>query len=77
MTICVSPNLAFLGLVLVQSLASCSSFRCFLEDVQSQALSTMEEDEDLPLLVSLADILEGNGEVYLSSVLTYVGLLCC
>ncbi|XP_010680307.1 ubiquitin carboxyl-terminal hydrolase 27 isoform X2 [Beta vulgaris subsp. vulgaris] len=50
-------NNCFLNVVL-QSLASCSSFRCFLEDVQSQALSTMEEDEDLPLLVSLADILE-------------------
>ncbi|XP_057542213.1 ubiquitin carboxyl-terminal hydrolase 27 isoform X2 [Amaranthus tricolor] len=51
-------NNCFLNVVL-QSLASCSSFRCFLEDVKSlQTSYRVEQDEDFPLLVSLADLLE-------------------
>uniref|UniRef100_A0A803ND35 ubiquitinyl hydrolase 1 n=1 Tax=Chenopodium quinoa TaxID=63459 RepID=A0A803ND35_CHEQI len=43
----------------LQALASCSSFRCFLEDVQnSQAVSIVEQANDLPLLESLAALLE-------------------
>ncbi|CAO2827941.1 unnamed protein product [Amaranthus hypochondriacus] len=51
-------NNCFLNVVL-QSLASCSSFRCFLEDVKTlQTSYRVEQDEDFPLLVSLADLLE-------------------
>ncbi|KNA02703.1 hypothetical protein SOVF_216160 isoform B, partial [Spinacia oleracea] len=51
-------NNCFLNVVL-QALASCLSFRCFLEDVKNlQSSSRKEQVEDLPLLLSLATLLE-------------------
>uniref|UniRef100_A0A803KX84 Ubiquitin carboxyl-terminal hydrolase n=1 Tax=Chenopodium quinoa TaxID=63459 RepID=A0A803KX84_CHEQI len=51
-------NNCFLNVVL-QALASCAHFRCFLEDVQNlQAVSIVEQANDLPLLESLASLLE-------------------
>lgn len=50
-------NNCFLNVIL-QALASCLSFRCFLEDVRNLQLSRKEQVEDFPLLVSLADLLE-------------------